>query len=106
MKGKLQKLRNDLVNNIQKMPKRATVKVTKLKTTLRHRQTTLPKPEKKVFKKDGIDQTKTVKTQTSMKKTKEKPRVNKKNGEITLRKAEEGKVKDTIAVLQEKGFLL
>lgn len=41
-----------------------------------------------------------------MKKTKEKPKVNKKNGEITLRKAEEGKVKDTIAVLQEKGFLL
>lgn len=86
--------------------KRATVKVTKLKTTLHHRQTTLPKPIKKVLKKDGIDQTKTVKTQTSMKKTKEKPRVNKKNGEITLRKAEEGKVKDTIAVLQEKGFLL
>lgn len=60
-----------------------------MKTTLHHRQTTLPKPKKKVLKKDGIDQTKTVKTQTSMKKTKEKPRVNKKNGEITLRKAEE-----------------
>lgn len=41
-----------------------------------------------------------------MKKIKEKLRVNKKNGEIILCKVEEGKVKDIIVVLQEKGFLL
>lgn len=86
--------------------KRTTVKVTKLRTTLHHRQTTLPKPEKKVIKKDRNDQTKTVKTPTSMKKNNETPRVNKKNGESIPRKGDEGNVKDTIALLQEKGFLL
>lgn len=39
-------------------------------------------------------------------KKKETPRLNKKNGESIPRKAEDGKVKDTIAVLQEEGFLL
>lgn len=47
-----------------------TVKVTKLRTTLHHRQTTLPKPEKKVMKRDGNDQTKTVQTSTSIKRQK------------------------------------
>lgn len=106
MKGKLHKLRNDLVNNIQKMPKGPQLRLQNWKQLYTIDKLPYQNLKKKVLKKDGIDQTKTVKTQTSMKKTKEKPRVNKKNGEITLRKAEEGKVKDTIAVLQEKGFLL
>lgn len=50
--------------------KMTTVKVTKLRTTLHHRQTTLPKPEKKDMKRDGNDQTKTVQTSTSIKRQK------------------------------------